>query len=101
MGRSIAWTRFAVWLSLLLYTHGNNVLRVKGLLLLDNSPGPVLVNCVRHIVYFPEHLQRWPDERRASKLVFIVRGIDPIRIRRSLDLFTQAHLTQSPGSAYL
>jgi G3E family GTPase len=87
LGASICWSRFAVWLSLLLHTHGDNVLRIKGLLALEDASTPVLVNCVRHVVYFPEHLGSWPDEGRVSRLVFIVRNMDPERIRRSLNVF--------------
>lgn len=91
---AISWSRFAVWLSLLLHAHGRNILRIKGLLALADTGAPILVNCVRHVVYFPEHLRSWPDENRASRLVFIVRGIDPARIKRSLDAFAAANPPQ-------
>lgn len=93
LGTSISWSRFAVWLSLLLHAHGDNILRIKGLLALEDATAPVLVNCVRHVVYFPEHLRSWPDESRSSKLVFIVRNIDPTRIKRSLEVFAAANLS--------
>ncbi|TCF98630.1 hypothetical protein BZM26_24325 [Paraburkholderia strydomiana] len=89
LGASISWSRFAVWLSLLLHAHGNSILRIKGLLALEGATAPVLVNCVRHVVYFPEHLQDWPDQSRLSRIVFIVRRLDGARIKRSLDVFAE------------
>lgn len=87
LDRACDWTAFAAWLSLLIHAHGERVLRVKGLL--DVAPGaaPVLINCVRNLVYFPEHLDRWPDADRESILVFIVRDLDPRLILRSLRAF--------------
>ena len=87
LDRSCDWTTFAAWLSLLTHAHGERVLRVKGLL--DVAPGasPVLINCVRNLVYFPEHLDQWPDADRESILVFIVRSLDPQAILRSLRAF--------------
>src|SRR5262249_53232770 len=77
------WSRFAVWLSLVLHAHGNDILRIKGLLELEGLAAPVLINSVRHLVYFPEHLKEWPDGNRSSRLVFIVRNLDPSSIERS------------------
>ncbi|WP_363321187.1 GTP-binding protein [Paraburkholderia caribensis] len=74
---------------LLLHAHGSDVLRIKGLLALDGARQPVLVNCVRHLVYFPEHLSDWPDDDRSPELVFIVRNLDPVRIERSLKAFSR------------
>ena len=87
LDRACDWTAFAAWLSLLTHAHGERVLRIKGLL--DVAPGaaPVLINCVRNLVYFPEHLDRWPDADRESTLVFIMRGLDPQSILRSLRAF--------------
>lgn len=84
------WTVFGLWLSALLYAHGERVLRVKGLL--DaGGPGPVSVNGVQHVIHPPRHLESWPDggaagERR-SRLVFITRGLDPAELESSLRAF--------------
>lgn len=82
--RSVDWTAFAVWLSLLVHRHGKNVLRVKGLLKVAGAPGPVNLNAVQHFIHPPVHLERWPDDDRSSRLVFIVQGLSPQAIRRSL-----------------
>jgi G3E family GTPase len=82
------WTAFGIWLSMLLNRHGNDVLRVKGILNVQGSAAPVFINAVQHIVHPPQHLERWPTDDRRSRIVFIVRGIDTQLLRRSLAAFS-------------
>ena len=81
------WTAFGVWMSMLLHRHGDRVLRLKGLLNVAGVPGPVLVNGVQHLVHPPAHLDRWPDDDRASRLVVISSGLDREEIERSMQVF--------------
>ena len=81
------WTGFAVWLSMLLHRHGGSVLRVKGILNVEGSPTPVAIHGVQQLVHAPRHLDAWPDGDRRSRIVFIVRGLDPALVRRSLRAF--------------
>ena len=83
--RPVDWTAFGVWLSALTYRFGDQILRIKGLLNVPDAHGPVVLNAVQRHVHAPFHLKSWPDEDRASRLVFIVQGLDPDRIRGSLD----------------
>ncbi len=85
--RPLDWTAFGIWLSMLLHAHGEDVLRVKGLLNVIGAETPVVVHGVQHIVHPPTHLDAWPDEDRRSRLVFIVRGLPRERIERSLAAF--------------
>jgi G3E family GTPase len=71
---------------MLLHSRGSDVLRVKGLLDVG-GPGPVLVNGVQHVVYPPEHLARWPDADRRSRLVVIARGVERGAVEASLLAF--------------
>ncbi|WP_295957234.1 GTP-binding protein [Rhodoferax sp.] len=81
---AINWTVFGVWLSLLLHAHGDKVLRVKGLLNVEGADTPVVLHGVQKMVYPPTHLDRWPDDDRQSRLVFIVHGLEPSAIEASL-----------------
>jgi G3E family GTPase len=81
------WTAFSVWLTLLLARHGEDVLRVKGILNVLGSPTPLVIQGVQHIMHHPVHLAAWPDDDRRSHVVFIVRGIEPATIRDSLAVF--------------
>jgi G3E family GTPase len=84
------WTAFGIWLAMLLNRHGARVLRVKAILNLVGEADPVAVHGVQHIVHPPVHMRGWPDADRRSRLVFIVDGLDPALIRRSLMLFARA-----------
>jgi G3E family GTPase len=81
------WSAFGVWMTMLLHAHGARVLRVKGILNVEENRGPVFFHCAQHLVHPPEHADHWPTDDRRSKLVFIVKDLDPIRIERSLQVF--------------
>ena len=84
----VDWTRFGVWLTMLLHRHGDKLLRVKGILNLADAAMPVAVHAVQHLVHPPRHLDAWPDGDRRSRLVFIARGLDPALIERSFRAFS-------------
>jgi G3E family GTPase len=54
---------------------GADLLRVKGLINIAGEPAPLVVQGVQHLFHPPIPLERWPDSDRASRLVFITRGI--------------------------
>jgi G3E family GTPase len=85
----VDWTRFGIWLTMLLHRHGNELLRVKGILNVADSETPVAVHAVQHLVHPPRHLGAWPDGDRLSRLVFIARGLDPAVIERSFSAFSR------------
>ena len=84
---ALDWTAFGIWLTMLLHSHGERVLRVKGILNVAGAPAPVVVNGVQHVVHPPIHLAAWPDEDRRSHIVFIVDGLAQADIERSLAAF--------------
>ena len=81
------WTRFGLWLTALVHRRGQDILRIKGLLNVQGSDTPVALHGVQQLIHAPEHLAAWPDQSRASRLVFIARGLDPLRVQRSLGAF--------------
>jgi G3E family GTPase len=87
LDRPMDWTAFGIWLSLLLNRHGDDVLRVKGILCVEGSNTPVWINGVQHIVHPPQHLEAWPTQDHRSRIVFITRGIDQEQLLRSLEAF--------------
>jgi G3E family GTPase len=84
----VDWTRFGVWLTMLLNRHGDALMRVKGILNVADAATPVAVHAVQHLVHTPQHLDAWPGEDRRSRLVFIARGLDPVVIERSFRAFS-------------
>jgi len=89
------WTAFGIWMSMLLHRHGENVLRLKGMLNVRGQTSPVLINGVQHIVHPPEHLDHWPDADQRSRIIFIVCGLSREKIENSLAVFNL--LANSPA----
>lgn len=87
--RPLDWDAFGIWLTMLLHSHGNDVLRVKGMLNVGEHSGPVVIHGVQHLVHPPDHLPQWPDADRSSRIVFIVRGLSRDMIERSLAAFAR------------
>jgi G3E family GTPase len=84
--KPLDWTTFGLWLSMLLHARGEEILRVKGLLDVGER-GPIVLNGVQHIIHPPDHLNDWPSEERRSQIIFILQGIDPEEILKSLKAF--------------
>ena len=83
----IDWTAFGIWLTMLLHTHGDRILRVKGILNVEGVDSPIAVHGVQHIVHPPVHLDARSDTRQPSRLVVIVKDIDPAIIEQSFSVF--------------
>ena len=71
----IPWDGFVTFLEALLGTHGENVLRVKGVLNVVGEDRPVAVHGVQHVFHRPVALPAWTGDDRRSRLVFITRDI--------------------------
>ncbi|OVE86863.1 cobalamin biosynthesis protein CobW [Agrobacterium tumefaciens] len=84
---AVDWTKFGIWLTMLLNRHGNRILRVKGILNVDGEEYPVAIHGVQHLVHPPVHLQSWAAPGQGSRIVFIVDGIEPSVIERSFKAF--------------
>jgi len=75
--------RFAMALGGLARDHGEKLLRVKGLVEFADRPGgPAAIHAVQHTMYPPRWLERWPDADATSRLVFILRDLEPDEILR-------------------
>ena len=85
--RPLNWQMFGIWLTMLLHRHGDRVLRLKGLLNVGETRGPLLVEGVQHVIHAPRHLREWPDTDRRSRIVFIARDLDLTQVEASLDAF--------------
>jgi G3E family GTPase len=69
---------FDVFLDLLRQAHGPHLLRVKGLIGLDDDPErPVVIHGVQHVFHPPVSLPAWPDGDHRTRIVFILKDMDP------------------------
>ena len=84
---TLDWSAFGLWFSMLAHRHGDKLLRVKGILQVEDSETPVAIHAVQHVIHAPEHLPGWPDAERGSRIVFITQGLEPDVVERSLHAF--------------
>ena len=84
------WMGLSMWLSFIITTHGAHLLRVKGVINVTGEPGPIIINGVRHIFHEPTHLPDWPDDDHRTRLVFILKDLDPAVILDSWREFAAA-----------
>ena len=93
---------FEMFLDLLRSSHGPKLLRLKGLVALADDPErPVVVHGVQHVLHTPATLDGWPDDDRRSRLVLIVRDLDPAFVQRIWDAFLGRPRVDGPDAAAL
>ena len=75
--------RFFQFLSVLQQSAGQQLLRVKGIVGLEEDPEcPRIIHAVQHSLSDPVRLTAWPDADRRTRLVFITSDIDPEPVRK-------------------
>lgn len=69
--------------------NGVNVLRVKGVLNLQELDKPLVIHGVQHIWHPPVTLDDWPSDDRRSRIVFILRDLEESDLRDMLAFVTE------------
>jgi G3E family GTPase len=78
-----------LFLELLTSYHGPNLLRMKGLVFVSDDPEkPVAIHGVQHVLHPPVRLASWPDGKRETRMVFIVKDIPKEAIEGLFKAFT-------------
>ncbi len=91
---------FDMFLDLLRSLHGPNLLRLKGVVKLAETPDqPVVIHGVQHVFHPPAMLEAWPDDDRRTRLVFITRDIEPRTVRDLFGAFLGAAAPDRPDQA--
>lgn len=89
--KPLHWQAVGTWLEMLIATQGEKLLRVKGILNLAHQDRPVAIHGVQHLFHPPALLPAWPEnDPRTSRIVMIVRDLDPAIIERGLRAFEEA-----------
>lgn len=79
-----SWAGIAAWWNLLVHQYGNQLLRCKGLLPLNDARPFVLIQGVGKIFHSPTFMPTWPDADPRGRIVCIGRGLDPAWLQASL-----------------
>ena len=78
----------AVFMQMLADQKGDDLLRLKGIVALNDDPTrPAVVHGVQHVIHPIRRLDSWPEGENGTSLVFIVRGIEQSWIE---DLFDRS-----------
>lgn len=94
--RAVDFRPFAMWLSLMSQFHGDKLVRVKGLLRVEDEPGPIVIQAVQHVVCPTYCMPQWPCDDHSSRVMMITRGASEQLVE---DLRTSLHqlLTGAPS----
>jgi G3E family GTPase len=86
-----------MFLDLLRSTHGENLLRMKGIVELAEDPSrPLVVHGVQKILHPPARLPAWPDEKRGTRLVLITLDMPGDYVARLFAAITNTALEHNP-----
>lgn len=84
----IPFSTFEMFLDLLRSTHGEKLLRVKGIVQIAEDPDrPLVIHGVQKIFHPPARLPKWPKDERETLLVMIVKDLPEAYVRELFDAF--------------
>ncbi|MFK3664580.1 CobW family GTP-binding protein [Ochrobactrum teleogrylli] len=93
---------FDMFLDLLRSTHGEKLLRVKGIVQIAEDPErPVVIHGVQKIFHPPARLPQWPQGEKQTLLVMIVKDLPESYVRELFDAFLGRPSLDRPDRAAL
>lgn len=91
LGAPVLWPAFSAWINSLLASHGDKVLRVKGMLRILGEDRPFAIHGINHLFHPPQPLPpEAADGLEGSKIVFITRDLPRAAVEASLRAFLDA-----------
>jgi G3E family GTPase len=93
---------FDMFLDLLRSAHGEKLLRVKGIVQLEDDPErPLVIHGVQQIFHPPARLAAWPDGVRETRLVMIVKDLPESYVSQLFNAFLDRPQIDMPDRAAL
>lgn len=91
---------FLAWLDMVIAMRGEDLLRVKGIVNLQEQPEqPLVFHGVQHLYQPPETLPAWPSADRRTRIVFITRSVDAASMDESLRVFERRRRPRPPAAS--
>ncbi|WP_027059004.1 CobW family GTP-binding protein [Mesorhizobium loti] len=98
----VPFSAIEMFLDLLRSTHGEKLLRMKGVIELREDPSrPLVIHGVQKILHPPARLPAWPDGQRGTRLVLITLDMPEDYVRRLFAAFTNRPSIDTPDRAAL
>ena len=86
--KPVSYFALEAFIDLLRANHGAQMLRMKGIVELEEDPSrPVVIHGVQTLFHPPVRLSGWPNDRHETRLVMITDGIDETTVREMFDAF--------------
>jgi G3E family GTPase len=86
----VRWEPFSYWLECLAAVRGEELLRLKGIVAIEEDPErPLVIHAVQHVFHPPVRLDRWPSADRRTRLVLIVRDLPRSLIEDTMRKFAK------------
>jgi len=91
-----------MFLDLMRSAHGDKLLRLKGIVRLQDDPSrPLVLHVVQHLMHPPARLEAWPDADQRTRMVCITRNLAPDTVRRMFAAFLGTPQVDTPDRAAL
>jgi len=98
----VPFSAIEMFLDLVRSTHGEKLLRMKGVIELMEDPSrPLVIHGVQKILHPPARLPAWPDGQRGTRLVLITLDMPDDYIRRLFAAFTNKPSIDTPDRTAL
>lgn len=86
--KPVPFSTFEMFIDLLRSTHGEKLLRVKGIIEIAEDPErPLVIHGVQQIFHPPARLPGWPEGKRETRLVMITKDLPESYVRQLFDAF--------------
>jgi G3E family GTPase len=92
------WEHVANWLDALVIAHGDDLLRVKGIIDMVGRERPIVVQAVQRLFHPPVELPAWPPGGRKSRIVFITRNLARDYVLEVLDTIRERRISPQPSA---
>ncbi len=93
----VAFAAIDMFFDLLRSTHGEHLLRMKGVIELKEDPArPLVVHGVQKLLHPPARLPAWPDGQRGTRLVLITLDMPEDYVRRLFSALTDRPAIDTP-----
>ena len=96
----VTWAGWSAWSRLVAAEFGARLIRVKGMLRIEDSGEIVFVQGVQGVFHAPQRFRDWPDGDHANRLVCIARDLSEEDIARTLPALCAEAGTQAQFSMH-
>ena len=80
------------WFDTIMMLKGPDLLRIKGIVNVEEMDRPVVIHGVQHVFHPPAVLDVWPSDDRRTRIVFITRDVERKAIEDTLTWFSDDKL---------